>query len=97
VGESTDGHQTLALAAELLPDVVVLDISMPGLDGPDATRQLIARHPRIRVIALTMHTDRYFVEKMRAAGALGYIPKEEAYDCLVTAIETVHAGGTYYP
>lgn len=97
VGESTNGHETLALAAELLPDVVVMDISMPGLDGPDAARQLLQRHPQMRVIALTMHTDRYFVDKMRAAGAHGYIPKEDAYDSLVAAIETVFAGGTHYP
>ena len=97
VGEAADGQEALELADQLLPDVVVMDITMPRLDGPDATKQITTRHPQIKVIALTMHTDRYYVDKMKAAGASAHVVKEAAYDALVHAIETVHAGGSYFP
>ncbi len=97
VGEAVNGLEAVDLAAELAPDVVVMDITMPRLDGPDATREILARHPQTKVVALTMHTERYFQDKMRAAGATGYVLKEEACEALVEAIETVHAGGTYFP
>ena len=83
-------------ADELLPDVVLLDIIMPVVDGSAAARQIIERHPERKVLTLSMHTDRYFVDKIKAAGASGYVPKDEAYDVLVEAVLTVHAGGTFF-
>jgi two-component system, NarL family, response regulator NreC len=97
VGEAADGQEALDLTAELLPDVVVMDITMPKMDGPDAARAIIEQHPQIKVIALTMHTDGFFVDKMKAAGASGYVVKEEAYDVLAEAIETVQGGGCFFP
>lgn len=96
VGEATDGQEAVDLAAELLPDIVITDITMPRLDGPAATRLITARHPLTRVIALSMHTDLYYVREMQAAGAMGYVPKDEAYEVLATAIRTVHEGGTFF-
>jgi two-component system, NarL family, response regulator NreC len=97
VGEAADGREAVDLADELRPDVVVMDVTMPFLDGPEATREILKRCPQTKVIALSMHCDRYYVDRMQAAGASGYVPKEEAYDVLQTALEAVHAGGTFFP
>lgn len=96
VGEAADGQQAVDMAANLQPDVVVMDITMPHIDGPDATRLILQQRPQTKVIALSMHTDLYFVQEMKAAGAVGYVPKEEAYDVLLTAIRAVHEGETYF-
>jgi two-component system, NarL family, response regulator NreC len=97
VGEAADGQEAVDRADELLPDVVLLDITMPVLDGSAAARLILERHPQMKVLTLSMHTDRYFVDKMRAAGAHGYVPKDEAYDILVEAILAIQAGGTFFP
>jgi DNA-binding NarL/FixJ family response regulator len=97
VGEAINGQEAVDLTEDLLPDVVVMDITMPLLDGPAATAQIIARHPQVKVIALSMHTEEYFVDKMKAAGATGYIAKEQAWEELVEAVEAVATGGSYFP
>ena len=96
IGEAADGQEAIDMADELLPDVVLIDITMPVVDGSAATREILARHPEMKVLTLSMHTDRYFVDKMRAAGVAGYVPKDEAYDVLEEAIMTVHSGGTFF-
>lgn len=97
VGEAVNGQQAVELCDTLRPDVIIMDITMPLLNGPEAARQIVTRHPEARIIALTMHTEQYFVDKMRAAGATGYVAKEQAWDELVEAIEAVTTGGTYFP
>ncbi len=95
VGETGDGRTAVRLSKELSPNVVVMDVAMPDLNGVDATRQIIARSPDIKVIALSMHSERHFVVEMFRAGASGYALKESAFEELETAIHTVIAGKRY--
>jgi len=95
VGEAEDGRKALELTSKLLPDVVVMDITMPNLNGVDATRQIIHEFPKVKVVALSMHSDRTFVVSMLKAGASGYILKECLSDELVEAVRIV-AGGSWY-
>jgi len=95
IAEADNGRAAVELAAQLSPDVVIMDISMPDLNGMVACRQLTSRSPATRVIALSMHADRHFVEGMLQAGASGYLVKDCAPEELVRAIRTVAAGQTY--
>lgn len=96
VGEAENGNQALELADKLHPDVVVMDIGMPEKDGFSATRELQETHPEIRVVALSMHNDRAFIEGMKAAGASGYVLKDAAFEDLADAIRAVMGGGTFF-
>ncbi len=89
VAEAEDGRTAVQLVADHEPDVVIMDIGMPELNGVDATRQILAHHPGIKVIALSMHSDSRFVTGMLKAGAAGYLLKNCACDELVNAINTV--------
>jgi DNA-binding NarL/FixJ family response regulator len=95
VGAAMDGHEAIERARELAPDVVVMDITMPGLNGMDATRRILDARPGTKVIALSMHADRRYVYAMLKAGAAGYLLKNAASDELIHAVRTVAAGGTY--
>ncbi len=95
VGEAEDGRVALNLVRELVPDIVVMDITMPNLNGVDATHRIVRELPKVKVIALSIHSNRRFVADMLKAGASGYILKECLFDELVKAIRTVAAGGTY--
>ena len=95
VAEANDGIETLRLADQDLPDVVVMDIGMPGLDGIEATRRLIKEHPAVKVVALSTYFDRRIVLQMLEAGAKGYIVKASGGNELVHAIRTVVQGQTY--
>lgn len=95
VGEARDGAEACRRAAELRPDVVVMDVSMPVLDGVEATERLSAEQPGVRVVALTMHEDRGHLARLLQAGAAGYVLKRAAANELVRAIEVVAGGGTY--
>jgi two-component system response regulator NreC len=95
VGEADDGRKTLKLAQELAPDVIIMDISMPDLNGFEATRQLLVGSPDLKVIALSMHSDSLFVSNMLRSGALGYLLKDCALEELVKAIRTVMRQETY--
>jgi two-component system response regulator NreC len=95
VGEAGDGRATVALAQELAPDVVIMDIGMPDLNGIDATRQILARIPKTKVIALSMHSNSRFVAGMLQAGAFAYLLKDSAFEELVRAIQTVMANQIY--
>jgi len=95
VGEAEDGRSTVQLVRELDPDVVIMDISMPDLNGIDATQQILAEAPDVKIIALSMHSDKRFVVGMFKAGASGYLLKDCAFDELVQAVKTVLADHTY--
>jgi DNA-binding NarL/FixJ family response regulator len=95
VGEAEEGRTTLRLARELAPDVIIMDVSMPDLNGIEATRQIVAEFPTIKVIALSMHNDRRFVLNMIKAGAKGYLLKDSAFKELAKAIKVVVSNQTY--
>ncbi len=95
VGQAHDGHSTLELARELSPDIVIMDIGMPDLNGIDATREIVNDLPNTQVIALSMHSGSTFVIEMLRAGAKGYLLKDCAFEELITAIEVVTSGKRY--
>ncbi len=95
VGEAGDGSDVLRLVQELAPDIVCMDIAMPGLNGIDALRQLHAAGLKVKVIALTTYTDHAFVIDIMKAGAAGYVAKSEGGRALLRAIETVKNGHEY--
>ncbi|TLM66852.1 MAG: response regulator transcription factor [Actinobacteria bacterium] len=95
VGEADNGREGVSLACELKPDVVVMDIGMRDLNGIDAAHRLGIDAPDVRIIALSMHSDRQYVSAMLAAGAQGYLVKDSAFEELASAIRTVQEGRTY--
>lgn len=95
VGEAENGQQAIEMAHALRPDIVLMDVTMPGMGGIEATRQIKAAHPEIRVLALTMHDDASYLRDILKAGGSGYVLKEAASDELLSAIRAVHQGGTY--
>jgi DNA-binding NarL/FixJ family response regulator len=88
-GEAADGRTAIELCATLHPDVVVMDIGMPGLNGIEATRQVTQNYPRTKVVALSMNADRRYVHAMFEAGAWGYLVKSSASEELIRAIRAV--------
>jgi DNA-binding NarL/FixJ family response regulator len=95
VGEATDGREALDLVKENTPDLILMDVTMPNLNGIEATRQIKSKNPEIEIIALSLHSDRRFVLGMIGAGASGYLIKQCTFDELVLAINTVMAGKKY--
>jgi len=96
VGEARDGRQAVQLARALLPDVVVMDIAMPLLNGLEATRQILKAVPATRVLILSAHDDDEYVEQTAALGAAGYLIKNTSAHLLARAIREVHAGKTAF-
>ncbi len=96
VGQAKDGLVTVELARELSPDIIIMDISMPGLSGVEATRQIHNEKPEIKIIGLSMHAAKRYVQEMYRAGACGYLLKDCDFDELMAAIRAVAAGGTYF-
>lgn len=86
VGEAADGLQAIALAEQLAPDVITMDVSMPGMSGMEATRAIISRMPRARVIGLSMHVDDWIATAMMDAGAVSYLAKSGPGEALLSAI-----------
>lgn len=95
VGEADDGRETLKIVKELLPDIVLMDVSMPRMNGIEATRQMRKEFARVRVLALSMHADRRFAMEMLRAGASGYLLKDSAFEELAHAVRAVTANHTY--
>lgn len=95
VGEAGDGATAVYSVSELLPHVVVMDVSMPSMDGGTATERLRAACPGVRILALTVHEDTGYLKRMLDAGAAGYVLKRGATESLITAIRAVARGETY--
>jgi two-component system invasion response regulator UvrY len=95
VAEAADGREAIERVHDVMPDVVVIDISMPGLDGLEVMSQLSFSHPKLPILVLTMHEEEQYVVRTIAAGAKGYITKRSVPEQLVQAIRKVHAGGRY--
>lgn len=95
VGEASNGRDVVAIAAQLTPDIVLMDIGMPELNGIDATRQIGEASKTTRIIALSMHADRQFVQGILRAGAAGYLLKDSAFEELADAVRRVASGQAY--
>jgi DNA-binding NarL/FixJ family response regulator len=95
VGEADDGPETLQKCKDLSPDIIVLDVSMPSLNGAKVTELLKLANPKVKVLALTVHDDKGYLKQLLAAGASGYVLKRAAGQELIHAIRTVAAGGIY--
>jgi len=95
IAEAANGRETIRLAEQLRPDIIIMDISMDDLNGMDATRHIVDKALGCRIIALSMHADKRFVAGMFEAGAVGYLLKDCAYDELVKAIRQVLSGSSY--
>jgi DNA-binding NarL/FixJ family response regulator len=96
VGEAADGFEAVRAADEIQPDIVVLDVLLPGLSGLEVAQQISERHPRIGVIMLSMHSDEAYVVAALRAGAKAYVLKESSVEELACAIRKVAAGGRYF-
>ena len=96
VGEASDGREAVRETAALQPEVAVLDIGMPLLNGIEATRQIVRRFPGINVLILSMHSEEAYITQAMQAGARGYVLKDAPGKDIVLAIDTVVAGGIYY-
>ena len=94
-GEAENGRKALQLTRKLDPDVIIMDVSMPDLNGIDAARQILADQPGVKVVALSMHSEKQYVEGMLRAGVSGYLLKDTAFEELVKAIRIVCAGKKY--
>jgi len=94
VGEAANGEEAVLLARELLPDVILMDLSMPVLDGIEATRRIIEERPGTRVVVLTMHDDAERTRAAISAGAVGYLTKGTSFNQVVETLRAVHAGET---
>ncbi|RYF76475.1 MAG: response regulator transcription factor [Cytophagaceae bacterium] len=97
IGEAADGEQALAMIPELLPDVLLLDITMPKLSGLDVAREVAASYPSVRVLMFSMHTNPDYILTSVQNGAAGYLPKDSDHDEILKALRTVAVGELYYP
>lgn len=96
VGQANNGLEALELAEALAPDVVLMDVSMPVMNGLEATKEMKLRFPQYRVLILSMHENREYILQLIQSGAAGYVLKDVSSEELVKAIEVVHQGGTYF-
>jgi len=101
VAQAEDGQEAVRIVQDLArqnraPDLVIMDITMPNLNGMEATRQILSSHPSVKVLALSIHENKQFVEAMVQAGASGYVLKDDPFADLTRAIRAVAGGQTYF-
>ena len=96
IGEAADGREAVRLAEELSPDIVIMDVGMPQLNGIDATAQILHRNPRAGVIILSMHSDEGYIVRALSAGAKGYLLKDSAEEDLIQAVRIVAQGRPFF-
>lgn len=98
VGEAAEGKEAIEKARQLLPDIIVMDIAMPGMDGLEATRRIVKEVPKVKVLILSQHNDKEFILSSIKAGSAGYIPKRALGSELVSAIRALYRGESFlYP
>jgi len=95
VGEAKDGREAIKVTEELLPDVIMMDIAMPGLNGLEATRRIKKKFPKMKVLVLTMYANEEYIFQILNAGANGYLVKETAFQDLISAIKAVYRGESF--
>ena len=95
VGEAECGEDSLKLAQSLKPDVILMDVNMPGIGGVETCRRILQRNPKQKIIVLTVHNERTFPKRLLEIGAKGYLTKECGVDEMVKAIKQVNSGGSY--
>jgi DNA-binding NarL/FixJ family response regulator len=95
VGQASDGRQAVEVVLQLKPDIVIMDVGMPNLNGIEATRRMLAQLPNLRVMALSTHSDGNIVAKMIKAGACGYMLKDSAFEELIEGLNTILEGKTF--
>lgn len=95
LGETDNGKVAIELTQQLQPDVLILDVKMPGIDGLEATREIKSKVPDTRILALSMYTDEEFIVKILKAGASGYLQTDCAFEELILAVKTVYSGRFY--
>ncbi|MBI1791438.1 MAG: response regulator transcription factor [Acidobacteria bacterium] len=96
VGEAADGREAVDLANALEPDIIVMDIGMPQMNGMEATRQILQRHPRTNVLILSMYSDENYLIQVLRAGARGYLLKDSAEGELIDAVRSVNSGQPFF-
>jgi DNA-binding NarL/FixJ family response regulator len=96
VGQARSGRDAVKRALALRPDVIVMDIAMPGLNGLEATRQILAANPAAKVLILSAHSDDEYIERTRAAGVVGFLEKQTSAEILTQAIREVASGNTFF-
>ncbi|MBM3132180.1 MAG: response regulator transcription factor [Chloroflexi bacterium] len=98
IGEATNGREAIEMVAKLAPDVVIMDIAMPQMDGLEATRRIHKRYPGVKVVILTQHVNQEYTLSIIKAGAAGCLPKHALATDLISAVQTVHKGDSFlYP
>jgi DNA-binding NarL/FixJ family response regulator len=95
VGEAASGEEAISLAAALLPDVILMDINMSPVNGFEATRKIVSRHPSCRIIGLSLHAVPFYARNLLQLGAKGYVTKSASYLNIIEAIRVVAAGGEF--
>lgn len=95
VAEAADGEEAIRKCSEASPDIALMDITMPGLSGIEATREIRKQNPEVKILVLTMHMDENYLYDVLSAGASGYLPKQAADTELLTAIRSIYKGGNF--
>jgi DNA-binding NarL/FixJ family response regulator len=96
VGEAVTGREAVSMTKRFRPDVIVMDIAMPLLNGIQATQQILNESPRTRILVLSAHADPEYVDQLMALGVVGYLTKQASAEVVAQAVRTVHAGGTFF-
>lgn len=94
-GEATNGEEAIALAKELSPDIILMDINMSPVNGFEATRKILMQNPAVKIIGISLHTEPSYAKNMLNLGAKGYVSKSASYEEIAEAIKKVAAGGKY--